>query len=151
MSPAYLLAAVVAGWAVQAFFTYRQSQAFRRAAVALRDHGAVSVGVGGRRYRGGRAYVALAFDQSGRVQDALLLRGFTTFARPTAFPSARGLRAGRLAGDDDLPGLRANEREACRQAAQLWRQNRKRAGTKNSTSAAGHLASNLTSTHPGGA
>jgi glucitol operon activator protein len=145
MNPAYLLAAVVAGWAVQAYFTYRQSQAFRRATVALRDHGTVSVGVGGRRYRGGRAFVALAFDPSGRVQDAIVLRGFTTFARPTAFPSAHGLRASRLAGDDDLPGLRSNERDACRQAAQLWRQSRKRAA------AGTPAASAPTSAHPGGA
>lgn len=147
LNPAYLIAAVVAGWAVQAFFTYRQSQAFRRAASALRELGTVSVGVGGRRYRGGRAFVALAFDQNGRAKDAIVLRGFTTFARPGPLPAVHGLRAGRLAGEDDVPGLRKNERDACRQAAQLWRKGRKRA----TTSASSSPTSSPASAHSGGA
>ncbi|HET8616659.1 MAG TPA: transcriptional regulator GutM [Actinomycetales bacterium] len=147
MNPAYLLVAVVAGWMVQAFFTYRQSQAFRRAAYSLRDVGTVSVGVGGRRYRGGRAFVAVAFDDTGRARGALVLRGFTTFARPVPLTTVQGMRAGRLAGDDDVDGLRANERDACRQAAQLWRQSRKRS---TSTTAATPRGRELTRRSPAG-
>jgi DNA-binding transcriptional regulator of glucitol operon len=126
LNPVYLLVAVVAGWGVQALLTYRQSQAFRRQAHALRELGTVSVGVGGRRYRGGRAYVALAFDDDARVRGALVLRGFTTFSRPVPLDAVVGRRAGRLAGTDDVPGLRDNEREACRQSAQLWKKARAR-------------------------
>jgi DNA-binding transcriptional regulator of glucitol operon len=62
MNPILLLVALVAGWMVQMYFTYQQSTAFNRQVRALRGSGTVSVGVGGRRYRGGRAFVALALD-----------------------------------------------------------------------------------------
>lgn len=116
-----LLVAVVGGWMVQAYLTYRQSMAFNRSVMALRQHGTVSVGVAGRRYRGGRAYVAVAIDERGTVQDALTLSGFTTFARGRALPALVGAPASRVRGDQPLPGLTRQQREAARQAVELSR------------------------------
>jgi DNA-binding transcriptional regulator of glucitol operon len=121
----WLLVAVVAGWMLQLWLSYRQSMAFTADARALRKsnpHCVVSVGAGGRRYRGGRAYVAIAVDQSGRVRDALVLSGFTTFARSAALPRILGLRANVLAGDREIVGLSTAQREAAQQAAQLLKQ-----------------------------
>ena len=75
-----LLLAVVGGWVVQLYFTYRQSTAFMADVRELRQHGLVSIGIGGKRYRGGRAYVAMAV-QDGAVTKAITLHGWTTFAR----------------------------------------------------------------------
>lgn len=118
---AWLLAAVVAGMGVQAVLTLRQGRAFTAATRQLREHGAVAIGQGGRRYRGGRAYVALASDPAGVVTEAIVLRGWTTFARAEPLPAVRGKRLSRLAGSGDLPPLRPNEREAAREAAQVLR------------------------------
>jgi len=116
-----LLAAVVGGWLVQAYFTYRQSMDFNRSVVALRQHGTVSVGVAGKRYRGGRAFVALALDDQGTVQDALGLSGWTTFARGRPLPGLVGARASTLRRDTHVPGLTRQQRDAARQAAELAR------------------------------
>jgi DNA-binding transcriptional regulator of glucitol operon len=117
-----ILAAVVAGWILQLILTYRQSVAFNADARALRRAGTVSIGVGGNRYRGGRAYVALAFDEGGVVRDAIVLSGWTTFARAKALPQVVGVKAGRLEGDRELDGVSAAQRKAARQAATLWRE-----------------------------
>lgn len=116
-----VLAAVVAGWAVQLVLAYRQSMAFNDAVRALRTYGTVSVGVAGRRYRGGRQFIAIAADEQGTVRNALTLRGFTTFARPRPFPALFDTRVGTLRGERDIPQLSRREREAARQAASLWR------------------------------
>lgn len=115
----FVLAAVVLGWALQMLLTYRQTTAFRRQTTELRRLGTITVGVGGRRYRGGRAYVALAVDETERVKGALVLRGWTTFSRGRALPGAVGHRARKLAGAAAVPGLDPLERSACRQAAQF--------------------------------
>jgi DNA-binding transcriptional regulator of glucitol operon len=120
-TPLLLLAAVVAGWLVQLWLTYRQSMSFNDDVRRLRHSGTVSVGSGGRRYRGGRAFVALAFDERGVVADAIQLQGFTTFARSRRFTEVLGLKAGQLRGDRDVPGLSTKQREAVRQAAELFR------------------------------
>jgi glucitol operon activator protein len=119
MTPLLLLGAVVAGWMVQLVLTYRQSMAFNSDARAMRRAGTVSVGAGGRRYRGGRAFVAIAVDDQGVVRDAISLSGWTTFARPRRLPPLVGLRAGRVKGDRDVPGLSPQQREAAGQAATL--------------------------------
>lgn len=124
MTPLLLLAAVVAGWGVQGYLSLRQSQAFRRQTANLRTLGTVTVGAGGRRYRGGRAFVALAVDPSGRVKAALVLRGWTTFARPRPCTGVVGQRVTKLAGPAEIPGLDRTQREASRQAAELLVQSR---------------------------
>jgi glucitol operon activator protein len=111
-----LLAAVVAGWLVQMYLTLQQSTAFNKRVVELRRQGTVAVGVAGRRYRGGRAYVAIAIDEGNAVRDALTLQGWTTFARGRPLPALIGLRSAVLAGDRDVPGLTAQQREAARMA-----------------------------------
>jgi DNA-binding transcriptional regulator of glucitol operon len=124
----WLLAAVVAGWAVQLYLTYRQSMAFNAEVHQLRSSGTVSVGVGGRRYRGGRAYVALAVDEAGVVRDSLSLKGFTTFARGQALPPLSGVRLNVVRGDREIAGLSRSQREAARQAAELFRSGAGRQG-----------------------
>ena len=117
-----ILLAVVAGWTVQLLLTYRQSMAFNDDVRTLRRSGTVSVGAGGRRYRGGRAYVGIAVDELGVVRDALVLSGFTTFARSRPQPALLGAKVNQLRGDRDYPGLSKPQREAARQAATLLRQ-----------------------------
>ena len=69
-------------WALQLYLAWRQAANFQKDMKALRQHAPnVAIGVGGRRYRGGRAYVALAADNDGIVRNALLLSGLSIFAR----------------------------------------------------------------------
>jgi glucitol operon activator protein len=117
-----LLAAVVAGWLVQMYLTYQQSMAFNDQVRRLRRSGTVSVGVAGKRYRGGRAYVALAVDDHAIVRDALTLSGWTTFARGKALPGLVGAKVNQVQGDRDYPGLTSQQREAARQAVALLEQ-----------------------------
>jgi DNA-binding transcriptional regulator of glucitol operon len=133
--PSYLivLVAVVAGWLVQMYLTYQQSMAFNSAVRRLRRSGTVSVGVAGRRYRGGRAYVALAVDDRGIVADAISLRGWTTFARARTLPALVGRKVNQVAGDREIPGLREQQRDAARQAVDLLRRERSKADTNDVT------------------
>ena len=121
-TPFLLLAAVVAGWLVQLYLTYQQAMAFNAKVATLRKSGRVSVGVDGRRYRGGRAFVAIAVDDQGIVRDALTLSGWTTFARGRPLPALVGPRVNHLKGDRDLPSLTKQQRGAARQAATLLKQ-----------------------------
>ena len=117
-----ILAAVVAGWAVQLYLSYQQSMAFNRQVLRLRAAGTVSVGRGGKRYRGGRAYVAIAVDDHGIVRDAISLRGFTTFARARPAPGLFDLKVNAVRGDRSIPQFSRQQREAARQAALLFKQ-----------------------------
>lgn len=117
-----ILVAVVAGWMVQLYLSYKQSMAFNHDVRSLRRSGRVSVGVGGTRYRGGRAFVAIAVDDSGVVRDAITLRGWTTFARSRPLPGVLGVRTKQIKGQRELPGLDRQQREAARQAAELLEQ-----------------------------
>jgi DNA-binding transcriptional regulator of glucitol operon len=117
-----ILAAVVAGWAVQLYLSYQQSMAFNRQVLRLRSSGTVSVGAGGKRYRGGRAFVAIAVDDHGIVRDALGLSGFTTFARARPVPALFDLKLNAVRGERDIPQLSRQQREAARQAALLFTQ-----------------------------
>jgi len=116
-----LLAAVAAGWVLQLVLAFRQSMAFNNAVRVLRASGTVSVGSAGRRYRGGRAFVAIAVDDHNIVRDALSLRGFTTFARARPVPALVGLKVNQLRGDRDVPELSRLIRQAAREAATLFR------------------------------
>jgi glucitol operon activator protein len=114
-----VLAAVVAGWIVQVYLTFNQSVAFNKQVVALRKQGTVTVGVAGKRYRGGRAFVALALDERGVVADALTLSGWTTFARGRRLTPLTGFKATQIKGDRDIPGLTTQQRDAARAALDL--------------------------------
>jgi glucitol operon activator protein len=125
MSSTFLiLAAVVAGWVVQLYLSYQQSMAFNDHVKRLRTSGTVSVGSGGKRYRGGRAFVAIAVDDHGVVRDAITLRGYTTFARPRPAPGLFDLKVSTVRGERSIPQLSRQQREAARQAALLLRQGR---------------------------
>jgi DNA-binding transcriptional regulator of glucitol operon len=121
MTPFLLIVAVVGGWMVQLYATYRQSMAFNSDVVALRRHGTVSVGVGGKRYRGGRAYVAIAIDDRGVVRNALTLQGFTTFSRARPLPGLLDVSSRAIRADEQLPGVSRQQHEAARQAVDLAR------------------------------
>ena len=129
----WLLAAVVIGWMGQMYTTYRQSMAFNQQVRTMRPLGTVSVGVGGRRYRGGRAFVAVAVDETGVVRRAISLSGFTTFARGREIPRLSGLRVNVLAGERPLEGLSKPQRLAARQAAVLLKQGKKSSAARGVT------------------
>jgi len=118
----WILLAVVAGWLVQLYLAYQQSMAFNRRVRELRRSGTVTVGVAGKRYRGGRAFVALAVDDHRIVRDAISLRGFTTFARAKPVPALFDVKVSHILGDRDFPELSRQQREAARQAASMLRQ-----------------------------
>lgn len=122
ITPTILLAAVVCGWLVQLYFTYRQSQAFMADVRALRRSGRVSIGLAGKRYLGGRAYVAIAVDERGIITDAITLSGWTTFARGRPLPPLFDRRVNQVKGDREIPGLSTQQRQAARQAAELLKQ-----------------------------
>lgn len=115
-----IIAALVAGWLVQIFFTYRQSMAFNDDVRKLRASGTVSVGAGGNRYKGRRSFVAIAVDESGVVRDAMTLSGLTTFARGRPLPGLLDVKVSVLRGDRDLPHVSSSQRMAARQAVELY-------------------------------
>lgn len=73
-------------WASQLALAYMQAKNFQKDIKRLRKKGMVATGMGGKRYRGGRAFVALAVNNQGIVQDALVLRGFTVFTKSKPLP-----------------------------------------------------------------
>ena len=115
-----IIAALVAGWLVQIYFTYRQSMAFNDDVRRLRKAGTVSVGVGGNRYKGRRSFVAVAIDETGVVRDAITLSGLTTFARARPLPGLFDVKVSVLRSDRDLPHVSPSQRVAARQAAELY-------------------------------
>lgn len=113
-----LIAAMVAGWMVQMWVAYQQAAAFSTQVRKLRSQGMVSVGGAGKRYRGGRAFVALAVDPAtDTVADAVALQGWTTFARAKHSAALTGVSVAHLRGEEDVPGLSTQQRDAARQAA----------------------------------
>ena len=120
-----VLAAVVAGWAVQAYLSFNQALAFNKQVVALRKQGTVTVGAAGKRYRGGRAYVALAIDDREIITDTLTLSGFTTFARGRRLAPLVGSTTTQIKGDREFPGLSKQQRDAAREALVLLDQERR--------------------------
>ena len=127
-----LLAVVVAGWLVQLYLTYKQSVAFMADVRSLRKSGTVSIGIDGKRYRGGRAYVAIAV-KDGIVQDALTLSGWTTFARGRPLPDLVGWKVSQVKGDREIPGLTTQQRGAARQAVTLLKEEGSRTPTNTPT------------------
>jgi len=113
-----VLGAIAAGMVVQSILAYRQSKAFSAVVRDLRSHGTVAVGGGGKRYRGGRAFVAVATDPHGRVAIAMSLSGWTTFARPIELHQVRGLRLSQLRRDEPIPLVGPPQRLALQDAAQ---------------------------------
>jgi DNA-binding transcriptional regulator of glucitol operon len=114
---AFFVALAVA-MGLQLWLTSRQSRAFMLQVTAMRRSGRVAVGVGGRRWLGRKAYVALAFDARDRVVEAIVLRGLTQFAQARPAQYLIGVPLRTLSGDRAVAGCDAIERAAVRQAAQ---------------------------------
>ncbi len=107
-------------WASQLALAYMQAKNFQKDIKRLRKMGMVATGMGGKRYRGGRAFVALAADENNIVQDGLVLRGFTVFTKSKPLPKYKGFSL-----DEIISGTRVVEGEpqkvmdAAKHAAQL--------------------------------
>lgn len=96
-----ILLVIAAMWAAQLALAYMQAKRFQADLSGLRKLGTVAVGMGGRRYRGGRAFVALTVDANEIVQDGLVLKGFTVFAKSRKLNNYIGFSL-----DDILSGQR---------------------------------------------
>lgn len=109
-------------WAVQLFLAWRQAQRFQKQLAALRksiEGGTVAIGVGGKRYRGGRAYVALVADVNGEITDGLLLSGFTVMAKGKPFADYKGFHIKDvMSGDRVAANRKAKITDASRMAAE---------------------------------
>lgn len=114
---ALIFGALVALWLLQMFFTWQQAQRFMGAVRSLRQSGTVAIGMGGRRYRGGRAFVALARKDDGPVVGALSLSGITTLSKPKELPVLVGMDLGVLAAGGAPESLAPKFREAAVMAA----------------------------------
>jgi DNA-binding transcriptional regulator of glucitol operon len=113
---AFIFGLIAVMWVFQLYLTYQQAMRFNDTLKPLRQHGRTAVGLGGRRYRGGRAFVALAH-QGDDVVDARVMTGLTVFAKPIPAPELIGLSLTQLAGDEPIPGLKDKVRSAARMAA----------------------------------
>lgn len=109
-----ILLVIAVMWALQLVLAYMQAKRFQADLRALRKLGTVAVGMGGRRYRGGRAFVALSADKNLLVVDGLVLRGFTVFAKSKTLNEYKGFSL-----DDIISGNRVgvNDPNKVREAA----------------------------------
>lgn len=106
-------------WAVQLFFAWRQAQRFQKDLATLRKQGTVAIGLGGRRYRGGRAYVALVSNDEGIIQDGLLLTGMTVIAKGKPFTDYKGFHIKDIiSGDRVASNRKPKVVDAARMAAE---------------------------------
>jgi len=109
-----ILLVIAAMWAAQLALAYVQAQRFQSDLRALRKQGTVAVGMGGRRYRGGRAFVALTVDANQIVLDGLVLRGFTVFAKSKTLYGYKGFSLDDIISSDRVG---VNEPRKVREAA----------------------------------
>lgn len=112
----YFFIAIAAAWVAQMYFTYQQAMRFNDTLKPLRQQGRTAIGLGGKKFFGGRAFVAIAH-QGDTVVDARTMKGYTIFARPQVMPELIGLSLTQLAGDGDIPGLPDKVRSAAQMAA----------------------------------
>jgi glucitol operon activator protein len=116
MNVALIVGLIFVMWIIQLFMTYRQSMRFNDVLKPLRAQGRVAVGLGGKYYKGGRAFVAIA-EKGGVVVDARVMTGATVFAKPQDLPALKGLSLTQLADDGDIAGMKAKVRSAAQMAA----------------------------------
>jgi len=112
----YIIGLIAVMWVFQLFLTYKQAMRFNDILKPLRQQGRTAVGLGGRRYRGGKAFVALAARED-TVLDARVMTGFTVFAAPKPCPELIGLSLNLLASDEKIADLKVKVRIAARMAA----------------------------------
>jgi DNA-binding transcriptional regulator of glucitol operon len=109
-------------WAVQLYLAWRQAHRFQKQLASLRksiEGGIVAIGVGGKRYRGGRSYVALVANQDGVVSDGLLLTGITVMAKGKPFADYKGFHIKEIISGDRVAANRKQKvTDAARMAAE---------------------------------
>ena len=114
-----LLLVIAAMWASQLALAYVQAKKFQADLRSLRQYGTVAIGMGGRRYRGGRAFVALAADENGLIVTGLVLRGLTVFAKSKPLNTYNGFSlADIISGTRVVLGEPKKVQEATQMAAQ---------------------------------
>lgn len=89
-------------WLFQLWFAYKQAKIFQDDIRGLRKQGTMAIGVGGRRYRGGRAFVALTCDENRIVKDGMVLKGFTIFAKSKPLTTYTGFSIDEIASGDRI-------------------------------------------------
>ncbi|CAB4657960.1 unannotated protein [freshwater metagenome] len=112
-----LLLVIAAMWASQLFMAFMQAKRFQADLKSMRMQGTSAVGMGGKRYRGGRAFVALAADENGIIKDGLVLKGLTVFANSKKLTNYTGFSL-----DDIISGNRgsgAEPKKKVREAAEM--------------------------------
>lgn len=106
-------------WLFQLWFAYKQAKIFQDDIRGLRKQGTMAIGVGGRRYRGGRAFVALTCDENRIVKDGMVLKGFTIFAKSKLLTTYTGFSIDEIAsGDRIVQSEKKKVQEAAKSSAQ---------------------------------
>ncbi len=114
----YIFLVIAAMWVLQLYYAAKQSMRFSKSLREVRALGRTAVGIGGFRYRGGRAFVALS-EKNGVVVGAKVLVGLTVFASPADCPQLVGKPLTALANGEQMETLRKKEQEAAKMAAEV--------------------------------
>lgn len=97
---------VAAMWGFQLYLTVKQSQRFQERIKEIRTPGTTTaIGLGGFRYRGGRAYVALA-QKDGVITGARVMAGISVLSSPKPFPLLEGRLVKDLMKVENMPGIK---------------------------------------------
>jgi DNA-binding transcriptional regulator of glucitol operon len=113
----WVLLLIAVMWVFQLYMAVKQSQRFADALKEIRTPGTTTtVGIGGYRYRGGRAFVAIA-QKDGVVIGAKVLSGLTVFANAKPFNELVGHKLTDLLEGRGLEGTQKKLVEATQMAA----------------------------------
>lgn len=113
----WILLLIAVMWVFQLYMAVKQSQRFADALKEIRTPGTTTtVGMGGFRYKGGRAFVALA-QKDGIVTGAKILTGLTVFANAQPFNELVGHKLTDLAEGKGLENSKKKVVEATKMAA----------------------------------
>ena len=113
----WILFLIAVMWVFQLYLAVKQSQRFSNDLREIRTPGTTTtVGMGGYRYRGGRAFVAMA-QKDGEVTGAKILSGLTVFANSKPFEDIVGHKLTDLAEGKGLENHRFKVVEATKHAA----------------------------------
>ena len=108
---------IAAMWVFQLYLAVKQSQRFSDQIRAIRTPGTTtSVGVGGYRYKGGRAFVAIA-QKDGIVTGARVLSGLSVFANSQPWERPIGMHIRDLAEGQGLEEEKKKVVEGAKMAA----------------------------------